>query len=167
MHRPIAGIRRGRKAGRNHVSDCARQKTLAGGTDMADVRRMDGPVFNTACFPGTPEGWRWQDKGFNFRGYGNGLSIVSRDNRWSLGPLQWPSGLESGATHWLIVLVGLLGKFAGWVGFAFALAGGSFTLRVGFAILTNKLIMWISLSMLFQQGWQNHRYAQSSSNSVP
>jgi hypothetical protein len=80
------------------------------------------------------------------------------DYRLSLGMIAGVWGLGNGLAawnpvrHWLIVLAGLLGKLAGLVGFAFALAEGSFTLRVGFAILTNNPIVWISLIPVVSAG---------------
>lgn len=45
--------------------------------------------------------------------------------------------------HWPIVLVGLLGKIFGPIGFAGAVASGRFPAAMGWTILTNDLIWWI------------------------
>jgi len=50
--------------------------------------------------------------------------------------------------HWPIVLVGLLGKIFGPIGFVGAVYSGSFTLTAGLTILTNDLIWWVPFSLL-------------------
>lgn len=55
---------------------------------------------------------------------------------------------ENPRTHWPIVLVGLLGKIFGPIGFAFALARGSFPLAFGATILTNDLLWWIPFTAI-------------------
>src|SRR5690606_22323944 len=45
--------------------------------------------------------------------------------------------------HWPIVLVGLLGKVFGPIGFAMALAQGSLPPLFGLTLLTNDLIWWL------------------------
>jgi len=50
--------------------------------------------------------------------------------------------------HWPIVLVGLLGKVFGPIGFAVALAKGTFPPIFGLTILTNDLIWWVPFTLL-------------------
>ncbi len=50
--------------------------------------------------------------------------------------------------HWPIVMVGLLGKILGPLGFGVALAKGTFPVAFGLTILTNDLIWWIPFSMI-------------------
>lgn len=50
--------------------------------------------------------------------------------------------------HWPIVLVGLLGKIAGPVGFVKAIYVGSLPLAFGVTILTNDLIWWIPFGLV-------------------
>ena len=50
--------------------------------------------------------------------------------------------------HWPIVLVGLLGKVLGPIGFTKALTDGHFTPKAGLNILTNDLIWWIPFGLI-------------------
>lgn len=69
----------------------------------------------------------WQCVGMIVGVYGIGYAIAAFD------PLR----------HWPIVLVGLLGKILGPIGFLFALVQGVFPLRFALTILTNDLIWWV------------------------
>jgi hypothetical protein len=69
----------------------------------------------------------WQCVGMIVGVYGVGYAIAAFD------PLR----------HWPIVLVGLLGKVLGPVGFVIALAEGVFPWRFALTILTNDLVWWI------------------------
>lgn len=80
--------------------------------------------------PNYPE--LWQCIGMIVGVYGIGYAIASRD------PL----------THWPIVLVGLLGKIFGPIGFAMALAKGTLPLRFGLVIVTNDLVWWIPFAWI-------------------
>ena len=67
--------------------------------------------------------------------YGIGYWIAARD----------------AATHWPIVLVGLLGKVFGPIGFVFTAANGELPWILGITILTNDLVWWLPfLAILFQ-----------------
>ena len=83
---------------------------------------MDHPVY--------PE--IWQCVGMIVGVYGVGYAIAASN------PLR----------HWPIVLVGLLGKVLGPLGFAKALYGGTFTPKAGLTILTNDLIWWIPFGII-------------------
>ncbi|MEZ6139940.1 MAG: SRPBCC family protein [Zavarzinella sp.] len=50
--------------------------------------------------------------------------------------------------HWPIVLVGLLGKIFGPIGFAFSIFQGGFPVEFGLNIITNDLIWWIPFSLI-------------------
>lgn len=66
--------------------------------------------------------------------------------------------------HWPIVLVGLLGKILGPIGFVDAAMRGQLPWSMGVTILTNDLIWWIPFSMIL---WQAARAAQPSAPSGP
>ena len=82
----------------------------------------------------------WQCVGMIVGVYGIGYLIASRD------PVR----------HWPIVLVGLLGKIFGPIGFAKALYDGTFPPMFGLNILTNDLIWWIPFSMLLWKALSEH-----------
>ncbi|MFK7959420.1 MAG: alkyl hydroperoxide reductase [Phycisphaerales bacterium] len=52
------------------------------------------------------------------------------------------------ARHWPIVLVGLLGKIFGPIGFVHAAMNGIFPWKMGFTIITNDLIWWIPFGLM-------------------
>ena len=74
----------------------------------------------------------WQCVGMIVGVYGVGYAIAAFD------PLR----------HWPIVLVGLMGKVLGPLGFAKALYDGTFTPTAGLTILTNDLIWWIPFGLI-------------------
>lgn len=53
-------------------------------------------------------------------------------------------------THWPIVLVGLTGKVLGPIGFAVALAEGTFPPLFGATILTNDLVWWVPFGLILR-----------------
>ena len=59
--------------------------------------------------------------------------------------------------HWPIVLVGLLGKAFGPVGFVSAVAAGDLPLRFGFTLLTKVVIWWIPFAPIFHAFRTNHQ----------
>jgi hypothetical protein len=59
---------------------------------------------------------------------------------------------------WPIVLVGLLGKILGPLGFLVGLATGEVPLRFGWILLTNDLIWWIPFFKIVAAGWKRHPY---------
>lgn len=83
-----------------------------------------------ATRPNYPE--IWQCVGMIVGVYGIGYIIAAFDSR----------------RHWPIVLVGLLGKIFGPLGFCVALAKGTFPVAFGLTILTNDLIWWVPFSMI-------------------
>ncbi len=76
--------------------------------------------------------WLWQCIGMIVGVYGIGYLIASRDPR----------------RHWPIVLVGLLGKIFGPMGFVISYAEGAVPLHFGATILTNDLLWWIPFALL-------------------
>lgn len=74
----------------------------------------------------------WQCIGMIVGVYGIGYAVAARD------PLR----------HWPIVLVGLLGKIFGPIGFAMALVKGTLPIAFGATILTNDLVWWVPFSMI-------------------
>ena len=79
----------------------------------------------------------WQCVGMIVGVYGFGYAIAAFD------PLR----------HWPIVLVGLLGKVLGPIGFAVALARGVFPPRFALTILTNDLIWWLPFAGILWAAW--------------
>lgn len=80
----------------------------------------------------------WQCVGMIVGVYGVGYLVAATDSN----------------RHWPIVLVGLLGKIFGPIGFASALASGSFTPKAGLTILTNDLIWWIPFGVLLWRAFE-------------
>lgn len=87
--------------------------------DLAGATRLNYPEI-------------WQCVGMIVGVYGVGYLIAARDPR----------------RHWPIVLVGLLGKVLGPIGFAVALSKGTLPALFGLTILTNDFIWWIPFSMI-------------------
>ena len=74
----------------------------------------------------------WQCIGMIVGVYGIGYAIAARDPH----------------RHWPIVLVGLLGKVLGPIGFVSATLSGRLPLTMGWTIVTNDLIWWIPFAMI-------------------
>jgi hypothetical protein len=64
--------------------------------------------------------------------------------------------------HWPIVLVGLLGKVFGPIGFLSALARGTFPLGFAWVIAFNDLVWLIPFALILRQATQSHTRAKSS-----
>jgi len=80
----------------------------------------------------------WQCIGMIVGVYGIGYGIAALD------PVR----------HWPIVLVGLLGKILGPIGFIGAVNSGRFPIAMGWTILTNDLIWWIPFSLILWKAAQ-------------
>ncbi len=80
----------------------------------------------------------WQCIGMIVGVYGIGYGIAARD------PFR----------HWPIVLVGLLGKVAGPIGFASSVYSGKLPLALGWTILTNDLIWWFPFCVILWRAAQ-------------
>jgi hypothetical protein len=120
-------------------------------------------VYNVAwgslivLFPSAPFRWAgleppsypeiWQCLGMVVGVYGVGYAIAATD------PLR----------HWPIVLVGLLGKVFGPIGFLLAALDGRLPWVVGLMNLTNDLIWWIPFSLILLRAYQAARGAEGAS----
>ena len=82
----------------------------------------------------------WQCVGMIVGVYGIGYLCAARNSR----------------VHWPIVLVGLLGKIFGPIGFAGALVTGDLPPMFGLTILTNDLIWWVPFSMMLWDAARAH-----------
>ena len=99
-------------------------------------------IFRWAGFqplPSYPE--LWQCIGMIVGVYGVGYAIAASD------PFR----------HWPIVLVGLLGKLLGPLGFAQAVWEERFPLKMGWTILTNDLIWWVPFALILYRAAQLRR----------
>jgi small multidrug resistance pump len=71
----------------------------------------------------------------------------------------WIAG-NAPAIHWPIVLVGLLGKIFGPIGFIQAhFIDGAVPLRFGITLLTNDLVWWIPFALILHHAYTTHRAA--------
>lgn len=99
----------------------------------------------------------WQVVGMIVGVYGVGYLVAARD------PIR----------HWPIVLVGLLGKVLGPVGYAGGLAasalgmedlvargGGTLPAEFGYTIITNDLVWWPAFALILLAAWKQRRSAQ-------
>lgn len=102
--------------------------------------------------PPTLELWPqlWACIGMIVGVYGVGYLIASRDP----------------ARHWPIVLVGLLGKVLGPIGFVQAALQGQLPWSMGVTILTNDLLWWIPFSMILWHAIQS-AWPEPASADVP
>jgi small multidrug resistance pump len=114
-------------------------------------------IYNTmwgaliVCFPLAPFRWFgmeppnypeiWQCVGMVVGVYGVGYAIAAFD------PIN----------HYPIVLVGLLGKLFGPLGFLFAVFKGRLPWAFGWINLTNDLIWWIPFTIILYRAYQFHR----------
>jgi small multidrug resistance pump len=84
----------------------------------------------------------WQCVGMIVGVYGVGYAVAALD------PLR----------HWPVVLVGLLGKLFGPVGFVSAVAAGDLPLRFGLTLLTNDVIWWFPFALILLHAYRtNHQ----------
>lgn len=86
----------------------------------------------------------WQCIGMIVGVYGVGYAIAAFD------PLR----------HWPIVLVGLMGKVFGPIGFAQGMLAGDLPLRMGWTILTNDLIWWAPFIAICYRAWRARRQGE-------
>jgi hypothetical protein len=83
----------------------------------------------------------WQCIGMIVGVYGVGYLVAARDHR----------------RHWPIVLVGLLGKIFGPIGFAQAVIQGDLPPAFGVTILTNDLLWWVPFTLMLIDALRYHR----------
>lgn len=88
--------------------------------------------FELGGMPPPAQPWLWQCIGMIVGVYGVGYAIAA------FAPL----------VHWPIVLVGLLGKVLGPIGFVDAALRGDVPWRAGWLIVTNDLVWWIPFAAL-------------------
>ncbi len=109
-------------------------------------------------FPQVPFDWAgmeppryielWQCIGMIVGVYGIGYAVAAFD------PVR----------HWPIVLVGLLGKIFGPIGFALSLVRGTLPAVAGWTIVTNDLIWWVPFMLILRHA---HRTSAASPNATP
>lgn len=104
--------------------------------DAAGMERMNYPEI-------------WQCVGMIVGVYGIGYIIAAGDPR----------------RHWPIVLVGLLGKIFGPIGFLVAMIQGTFPPAFGLTILTNDLIWWVPFIMVLRDAARHRRSDRPSPGS--
>ena len=85
----------------------------------------------------------WQCVGMIVGVYGVGYAIAS------LNPLR----------HWPIVLVGLLGKIFGPIGFLWAASSNQLPWSMAWTILTNDILWWIPFTLILTAAYHNWRTA--------
>ena len=93
----------------------------------------------------------WQCLGMVIGVYGIGYLAASLD------PLR----------HWPIVLVGLLGKVFGPIGFAWCASRGEIDWRFGLTIPTNDLLWWIPFALILRASWLHARHAVRGAAACP
>lgn len=86
----------------------------------------------------------WQCVGMIVGVYGIGYLIAASDPR----------------RHWPMVLVGLLGKIFGPIGFIYALEQGVFPWQFGLNIITNDLIWWLPFLLILWDAYKHSSAAQ-------
>ena len=85
----------------------------------------------------------WQCLGMVIGVYGIGYLAASLD------PLR----------HWPIVLVGLLGKVFGPIGFVWCASRGEIDWKFGLTIPTNDLLWWVPFAMILRASWLHARHS--------
>lgn len=93
----------------------------------------------------------WQCVGMIVGVYGVGYLVAARD------PYR----------HWPIVLVGLLGKLLGPIGFAWAVLQGTFPPTFGVMILANDLLWWPAFAIILYAAFRAHQAPQGATAPVP
>ncbi len=105
------------------------------------VIAMPGLMFQLAGIEPPRYPQIWQCVGMIVGVYGIGYAIAATD------PLR----------HWPIVLVGLLGKIFGPLGFAYALLTGALPPAFGATILTNDLVWIVPFALILRAAYRNWR----------
>ena len=82
----------------------------------------------------------WQGMGMVIGVYGVGYFIASYD------PIR----------HWAIILVGLLGKLFGPLGFVYNYLTDQVGINFGYTLITNDLIWWIPFFLMLKLAYQNY-----------
>jgi peroxiredoxin len=100
---------------------------------------LPNALFNFAGIPPLNYPGVWQCVGMIVGVYGLGYGISA------FSPYR----------HWPIVLVGLLGKIFGPIGFIYALIIGEFNLKFGSVIITNDIIWWIPFTLILKGAYEH------------
>ena len=116
----------------------------------AAVVLFPGLFFRLADLPQPLYPAIWQCVGMIVGVYGIGYLIAAGDPR----------------RHWPIVLVGLLGKIFGPIGFVHAAWQGTFPFSMGWTLLTNDLIWWIPFVLILRDA-ARHAFAQDAADDDP
>ncbi len=96
-------------------------------------------TFSAMPLPNYPE--IWQCVGMIVGVYGIGYAIAAYN------PYR----------HWPIILVGLLGKILGPIGFAVGYLAGRFPLKAGVTNITNDLIWWVPFIIILFKAYKFHK----------
>lgn len=112
---------------------------------------LPGLAFDLAGMPQPRYPELWQCVGMIVGVYGVGYLLAARD------PFR----------HWPIVLVGLLGKVLGPIGFAWAVVEGAFPVAFGAMILANDLAWWPAFSIILYGAFRAHQAPADASATVP
>ena len=83
----------------------------------------------------------WQGMGMVIGVYGVGYFIASYD------PIK----------HWAIVVVGLLGKLFGPIGFIFNYLTGQVGINFGYTLITNDLIWWVPFFLILKLAYEDNK----------
>jgi peroxiredoxin len=100
-------------------------------------------VFHWAGMTPPNYPWLWQCVGMIVGVYGVGYAIAASN------PYR----------HWPIVLVGMMGKVFGPIGFAGNLLAGSLPIAFGWQILTNDLVWWIPFALILLGAHRAHTHS--------
>ncbi len=111
---------------------------------------MPFSFFDLVSIPRPQYPQLWQCIGMIVGVYGIGYGIAAFD------PLQ----------HWPILLVGLLGKLFGPLGFLMAIINRELPLAFGATIITNDLIWWIPFSLILYQAYIRRKVKNQSPSPV-
>jgi hypothetical protein len=98
-------------------------------------------IFNWLGMPLPRYSMIWQCVGMIVAAYAIGYAIAAVD------PIRW----------WPLVLVGLIGKVAGPIGFVQTALAGELPWAFGWVIVTNDLIWWGPFAAILWAAWQAHR----------
>ncbi|MFN0054781.1 MAG: hypothetical protein ACKV0T_21625 [Planctomycetales bacterium] len=102
-------------------------------------------------FPPQPTPQLWQCIGMIVGVYGVGYGLAARD----------PYRL------WPMVVVGLLGKILGPLGFLDSALHGTLPWSAGWTIVTNDLIWWLPFGVILAQAWHSSKHSRSDTPIPP
>lgn len=107
-------------------------------------------IFNWLAMPEPGYPMIWQCVGMIVAAYAIGYGIAALD------PIRW----------WPLVLVGLVGKLAGPIGFFQTAVEGDLPWAFGWVIVTNDLIWWVPFALILLSAWRAHRSATAGDKEV-